>query len=161
MKSHFSIKYTVKVVSISNLGQKVHFTIRHPEDAEMITGIAVTATKLRPSGRAVFQSDTTGHLSLASPDKGDVFYTESIKAEQFDFRDLTEKRIGLAYVPKQFGFSGKRLEYFNTAIDTSQALLEGYYEDGSSSGLVIIGGDAHRELYRVTLYLRYKMKSPK
>lgn len=160
MKQHFSIQHEVKVLPIYELGQKIHFTVRHPENAECLTGLAVTCTRMRQQGfEGSLQPDYAGTLALAIPEKGDVFYTETVKAEKPDFRDFAEKKINLPFTTYPFGFSGKRIEYFDTVIPATHALLEGYYEDSAvEGGLIIIGGDASLALYKLTLYLRYKMK---
>lgn len=161
MKRHFSIRYVVKALPIYEWGKKIHFTLRHPENAECITGIAVTCTRMRPQGlEGSLLADVAGTLALAIPAKGDVFYTESVKAEKADFREFAEKRTGLGFYSYLYGFSGKGIGYFDVSVPITQPILEGYYEDSAiEDGIIIIGGDPPPWIYKVHLYLRYKMKS--
>jgi hypothetical protein len=162
MSRPLSIGYAVKVIKITALGDKIRFNLRHPENAECLTGIAVTCTRSRPQGlEGALLSDVAGTLALAIPEKGDVFFAESVKAEQGDFRDLTERRINLGLFNYPFGFSVKRIEYYDVSVPATNTLMEGYYEDSATEAglIIIIGDDAPPELYKVTLYLRYQMKS--
>lgn len=160
MKTETGIKELVKALPITRPGQKIHFTVRHPENALFLTGIAVTGTKiLNPDDTRA--GDNTGVLSLAIAEEGDVFYTEEIKSE----RGRAEGRIQGSF-KKRFGFSGKRFEYFDTCKKITDASLEGFYEDAGSgptgpphdSDVIVI---PLRPLYKITLYLRYQMKEEK
>jgi len=180
MEQTLHIKYVVKVISITKPLQKTHFTIRHPENASCLSGIAVTNTcfsvVIAPEGRPRISLDNAGFLSLATPNKGDVFYTEDLKIDKGDYRDKTEQLINPSFLLGDTEFSGKRLDYFDTAMPIQDALMEGYYEDifiqtavvaPPSPGLpkteVVVKGTAAasrapvgRSLtYKVTLYLRY------
>lgn len=160
MKQHFKIAYKLKAILIYGLGEKKHFTVRHPENAECLTGIAITCTRMRqrPFWEGLLP-DIAGTLALAIPDKGDVFFSESVKAEKEDFRDLTEIRLRLALRATRFGMSGTRMEYANLSIPVTQAVMEGYYEDSAvEGGPTVILDSAPPHLYQVSLYLRYKMK---
>lgn len=161
MNQHNSIAYAVKVIKIMELGEKTRFQVRHPENSACLTGIAVSCTRMRPQGfEGALLPDVVGTLALAIPEKGDVFFTQSVKAEQGDFRDFAERKISLDYQSYLFGFSAKGIGYCDVAIPTAKALLEGYYEDHAvEDGIIIIGGDPPPERYKLTLYLRYQMKS--
>lgn len=155
MKTQTGIKELVKALPITRPGQKIHFTVRHPENALFLTGIAVTGTKiLNPDDPRA--GDNTGVLSLAIADEGDVFYTEEIKSERG-----TAGRIQGSF-KKTFGFSAKRFEYFDTCKRITDASLEGFYEDTSGlvrespSEVIPLG-----PLYKIILYLRYQMQEEK
>jgi len=161
-----SIRYVVKILYITKGLQKIHFTLKHPENAIYLTGIAVSGTYGRAYGvigreERIF-TDTTGTLSLAIPEKGDVFYTESLKIETGDFSEFVEETIAPNFFNPRFGFSAKRYEYFTTAVPITGNLMEGYYEDfvvpPRGGGFILIdGGDRSVSYYKVTLYLRYQM----
>lgn len=168
MKKETGIKYVVKVLSITKRGQKIHFTVKHPENALWLNGIAVTTSNIRPRNfDGPFPLDITGALSLAIPDKGDVFYTEEIKLETNVFKDFVEQRIRQEMAGKEFSQSGTRREYFTTWIPVSEALMEGFFAESAIAarparpaipiGEIPIESPAE-EFYRVTLYLRYVMK---
>src|SRR6185312_6710456 len=121
MEQELHIKYVVKVISITKSLQKMHFVLRHPENATCLSGIAVTTTcfsdnLLGPEGRPRNKSDNAGFLSLATPNKGDVFYSEDLKVEQGEFRDTTELLINPPFPSGEFEFYGKRYEYLDTAM---------------------------------------------
>jgi len=173
MKKETGIKYVVRVIYITKPLQKIHFTARHPEEALYLTGIAVTGTNFsRRGGDAIIFTDTTGIMSLAIPEKGDVFYTQEIKAETGNFSEYAEQRLRQSFINKSFSFSGKRSDYFNTCLPISDASIEGYYEDVSSARLAFLSlirpepigiplPRPDRKFYKVTLYLRYQMKEGK
>ena len=175
------IKYVVKVISITKAAQKIHFTVRHPENATCLSGIAITGTCYlrRLINRDMITktvNDITGFLSLAIPNKGDVFYSDHIKIETDNFLDKKEQLIGSAFLAKKFEFAGKRAEYFDTDIPITDALMEGYYEDVSAANNTTIVFNSTPRLdinpvlatfqqvhnnpeanYKVRLYLRYVM----
>lgn len=174
MKKETGIKYLVKVLFITKPAQKIHFTVRHPENALFLTGIAVTGTNVLKRGvEGIKLPDITGVLSLAIPEQGDVFYTQEVKSESGIFLDVVERRIQASFLRKDFGRSGKRYDYFDTCVRITDAAIEGYYEDAANSRGIIIGPKLiepigiipvpapSRILYRITLYLRYQLKEEK
>lgn len=56
MSSRYSIKNTVKIVSINKPNQKIRFQIRHPENVYAIIGIAVTCSLTSIRTRSVLNS---------------------------------------------------------------------------------------------------------
>jgi len=162
MKKETGIKYVVKVLRITKRGEKIHFTLKHPENALWLNGIALTTSDIRRRGvEGSLTSDTTGTLSLAIPDKGDVFYSEEVKSETGNFKDFIEQRLRQEFSGKEFSLSGTRREYFTTWIPVTEALLEGFYAENPSAGRPArLAGDLLSlvEFYKVTLYLRYVMK---
>src|ERR1700757_3786122 len=172
MEQVLHIKYVVKVITITKPLQKTHFTIRHPENASCLSGIAVTtnayAAPLMIRDGAKAPTDNAGFLSLAVPNKGDVFYTEDVKVERDEYRDKIEQLIKPTFITPDFEFSGKKFGYMDTAMPVNDAFMEGYYEDlffqtgfigggiGGPKGEG--GGDFIPRIltgYKVTLYLRY------
>ena len=170
----------VKVISITKAAQKIHFTVRHPENATCLSGIAITATCYvrRLINRDMVTrtvNDMTGFLSLAIPNKGDVFYSDHIKIETDNFLDKTEQLTRSILLGQKFEFAGKRAEYFDTEMPITDALMEGYYEDVSSGNNTSIVFNSTPRLdinlqlptlqqvrnpvanYKVRLYLRYVM----
>jgi len=154
MEIHQPIKYLVKVIPVVRPGQKTLFRIRHPENALFLSGIAVTGTFQGVFGDAGGRTDTTGSLSLAIPEQGDVFYTEDIKWDNYKGKDIAERNINQVFIPDVFAYGGGRYEYFETCIPVTEAILEGYYEDNSTPryGRIGIGfGGLERE--QEVLYL--------
>lgn len=131
MEVHQPLKYLVKIIPVVRPGQKTLFRIRHPENALYLSGIAVTGTFQGIFGDGGGRTDTTGSLSLAIPEEGDVFYTEDIKWDNYKGKDITERNINQAFVPDVFAYGGGRYEYFETHIPITDAIMEGYYEDNS------------------------------
>lgn len=163
MEKEHKIKHVVKVLSITKQFQKIHFTLRHPENALYLSGIAVTGTKVYEAGlEGITRPDSAGFLSLAIPEKGDVFYTEQVKSEKSKFLDFAEQRLALGFLKNAFGFSGKRKTYFDTCVPITEALMEGYYEDTSFVPVIIFLAFSPPPPpsitpYTITLYLRYVM----
>jgi len=155
-----SIKYVVKVFYITKGLQKILFRIKHPENARYLTGIAISGTYGRPFGLIIrderVNTDTTGVLSLAIPESGDVFYTDHLKIETGDFSEFVEETIAPGFLNPRFGFCAKRYEYFPTQVPITGNLMEGFYEDvviPPGGGTILLSG----YYYKVTLYLRYQM----
>ena len=64
MSSRYSIKNTVKIVSINKPNQKIRFQIRHPENVYAIIGIAVTCSLTSKRNRSVFNSIEANPIQL-------------------------------------------------------------------------------------------------
>ena len=65
MSSRYSIKNTVKIVSINKPNQKIRFQIRHPENVYAIIGIAVTCSLTSKRTRSVVNSIETNPIQLS------------------------------------------------------------------------------------------------
>jgi hypothetical protein len=167
MKKYLDIKYVVKVLQITRGGQKIHFTIRHPENARCLTGVAMTTSNASLRHIDASPKPTVcGTLALAIADKGDVFYTDGLRIDVNDVRDYVEGiQSGYAFSKGDHGRAGTRMGYFETCIPICSALMEGYYEDTNTRGgggggkrLASLGGGFETGGYTVTLYLRYQLK---
>ena len=176
MKKETGIKYVVKLIYITKPLQKIHFTIRHPENALHITGIAVTGTNNVIRDERLRERNLkkiTGAISLAIPEEGDVFYTEEVRTETIDFREFLENKIDWGIANVLYAYAAKPYDYFDTCIPVKEALLEGYYEDtatvraeqvselprfGVTPSAAIPIPRPQEKLYKITLYLRYQMK---
>lgn len=147
MSKPLNLKYTVTVLPVNRIKEKIRFQIRHPENVSCITGIAVT-TSLKP-----WKGDV-GLLTLSIPGKGDVFFSQEVKEVETNYNELIQPGI-FNPTPKIYS-GGKRLHtYFDTNVPVTESLLEGFYESfvplagGMTAGKPI-------EVYRVTIYLRYE-----
>lgn len=158
MSLPFSIKETVKVLNVTKPLQKINFQIRHPENVIALIGIAVTSNlvplPLRPGD--VDKGNTAGNLSLAISQKGDVAFGEDVKIDNNDYADLPEKMVyGWA---ASIESAKKRQFYFETFYKVDKALLEGFYEDIYSPPFQTDDkGIPYPKLYKVSIYLRYKV----
>jgi len=167
MEKNRNIKYVVKVIYITKPLQKIHFTVRHPENACYLSGIKVNTNnilaKIVRDGQ--IQNDVTGFLSLAIPQEGDVFYTEEVFSEIPDYAALVLNELNA--IESGGKNPRKKNDYFNTCVQITEAMMEGYYED-AAFGMVLSpvkpkGGFDIRKInfYKITLYLRYQLKEEK
>lgn len=161
MHRDYSIKETVKVLTVTKQKQKIRFQIRHPENAESIIGIAVTSNLIddNPGFGQIgeVKSNTAGHLALSIPQKGDIVFGDDVKVDNNTYSDLTEE---LVYNLKlDISQAGKRDYYFHTLYKIDKAVLEGYYEDLYSPELNNADGIPKPYLYKIRIYIRYQMKS--
>jgi len=162
MKKVYPIKETVKVITVTKPYQKINFQIRHPENMEAIIGIAVTSDKMPdappPASTGAPLGSMVGQLSLSIPQKGDIVFGDDVMIDNNDYSDLTEKTVfGLIYDISQ---SKKKGLYFETLYPVDKAMLEGYYEDVYAPSLFNSHGDFLPYLYKIRIYIRYKVKQP-
>lgn len=103
-------------------------------------------------------SDVAGHLTLAIAEKGDVVYTEDVRADNNDYSELLEKNLILSFVPKEQYLSGKGKFYFETFFLITDAILEGYYEDLFFTAPLLKEESMYKDtnLYQVKVYIRYQ-----
>lgn len=126
-----------------------------------------------------------GLLNLAIAEKGDVAYTEDVKADTNNYLDFTEGQTFTMTIAKGISSEGRRLTYFETEYKITDAIMEGYYEDTflSAYGYVMdvqaalavafpvrgnvvilpsteISPIKEDQLYKVTVYIRYSTIKP-
>lgn len=160
MHSEYTIKETIKVLTVVRQKQKIRFQIRHPENAESIIGIAVTSNLIPdPPVFGDISPDkgiTAGHIALSIPQKGDVVFGDDVRADNNDYSDLLEKMVyGLTLDISQ---AKKRDYYFYTLYKIDKAVLEGFYEDIYSPEYNNTEGVPKSYLYKIRIYIRYQMK---
>jgi len=167
MEKNRNIKYVVKVIYITKPLQKIHFTVRHPENACYLSGIKVSTNNILGEILKVgqIQNDVTGFLSLAIPQEGDVFYTEEVFSEIPDYAAIVLKELSAMELGGKT--PRKKNDYFNTCVQINEAIMEGYYEDTAFS-MVLSPVKPKGEFdirkinpYKITLYLRYQLKEEK
>lgn len=163
MVAERNIKYVVKVLLITRAAQKIHFTVRHPENALFLTGIFVSSSNITRDtfGEAGTPNDVAGTLSLAIPQKGDVFYNEAVFSEPNHYNDDVLLSISSDSLSNMASGIRAKNDYLSTCVPICEAMMEGYYEDlfhlrpsppPKIKAPVRFGG------YKITLYLRYEMK---
>ena len=170
MEKQHNIKYVVKVISVTKGSQKIHFSVRHPENAFFLSGLAVTTNVISMEGlkagsfpfnqlltvaaNSVFNYNAAGKLALAIPNKGDVFYSADIRLGIDNSIEVIDQLTNAVYLSKMFAVSGKRQSYFETHLRIEDTILEGFYEDQS-----VAMKAKFLSPYKVTLYLRYQLKT--
>ncbi len=144
-------KYKVVVIPVYKQKEKIRFQVKHPEDVDCITGIAIT-------NNATISKGDLAALTLSIPAKGDVFFIDAFPLETAKHNEL----MGLDGIFKSVSnvfLAGKRREYFETNIAITGKIMEGYLESNSDLGGAAAGDLP--EAYRVVLYLRYERKNLK
>jgi hypothetical protein len=158
MSSRYSIKNTVKILSITKPNQKIRFQIRHPENVYAVTGISVTCSLAIDTDPKNAISDLAGHLVLAILNKGDVVYVEDVRVDNNNYSEHLEKNLIPSFAPQEQYLSGKGKFYFETFFKIKEGVLEGYYEDLFLKPPVliipIIGNTPIT--YQVKIYIRYQ-----
>lgn len=105
MSSRYSIKNTVKIISITKPNQKIRFQIRHPENVFAIIGIAVTCSLTTKRTRSLVGTIATNPIQLS----------EAIVAVATP-KDIT---IGSEVIPKEVGL-------INVAINNNLSDVAGH-----------------------------------
>lgn len=166
-----NIKYVVKVLFITRPLHKLHFTVRHPESALFLTGIFATTSKVSKGafGDGGTPNDAVGALSLAIPQKGDVFYNEAIFCEPADYNGDILRAISSDSISNMSNGIKTKKDYFRTSVPICEAMMEGFYEDAYYTkplfppklaepiGIIPLATPL-KILYKISLYLRYEMK---
>ncbi|MGZ3931678.1 MAG: hypothetical protein ACXVNO_01440 [Bacteroidia bacterium] len=153
MKPAYPIRDTVMIITVTKPLQKLRFQIRHPENVSEIIGIAVTSTLDKEDST---KGNTCGYLTLSLPQKGDVAYSEDVRLDNEDFSDLAE--INVWGLVSDIMYSKKNQMYFETSYPVDKAILEGFYEDTYSPIAFNPIGEPKPVLYKIRVYLRYKVK---
>jgi hypothetical protein len=157
MSSRYSIKNTVKILTINKPNQKIRFQIRHPENVYAIIGIAVTCSL--PTTKVIFGlGDVAGVLTLAIAEKGDVVFADDVKIDNNNYSDLLEQQLFTPFFLAEQYQSGKGKHYFETNYLVTDAMLEGYYEDVIFPKALLSAISAYKtaDLYNVKIYIRYQ-----
>ena len=166
MDKELNIKYVIHEIVITKPMEKIRFQMRHPENVDCITGIAVTCTCSGVGKKEkVNRGNNAGYLSLAIPDKGDVMYSENVQADKNIFFEFAKQSIFSTIQRNGFQYTSKQRTYFDTHIPVTRAFMEGFYEDALFETLrlskptfpiiyAIIEGK--QALYKVKVYLRYE-----
>lgn len=153
-----TIKETVRTIVITKQKQKINFQIRHPENVSEVIGIAITCDKISDPVDPVLghKGNMAGHVSLSIPQKGDVVYSDDVKIDDNDYADIVEKTVwGLQL---NISSAKPRDYFFKTSYVIDKAVLEGFYEDFYSPNLTTDTGEVLPFLYKIRIYLRYKVK---
>lgn len=151
-------KYLVVPIAVTKALQKIHLQVRHPENAEAITGIAVNMNFHICSCTSATTS--IAHISLAIPQQGDVVYNDLLKVIQNDYREQEEKIINSNLPSATFPFSGKKLSYFETYYPIEQAIAEVFFESYYNPPPPTDPESPNPAAFEVKLYIRYKLKTP-
>lgn len=159
MHKEYSIKETVKIITVTKQKQKINFQIRHPENVHAVIGIAVTSNLISESAGGgldfVDKGNTAGYLALCIPQKGDVVFGDDVKVDNNDYADIPEKAVyGLQL---NIASAKERDYYFKTYYKIDKAVLEGFYEDTYSPELTGEHGEPKPYLYKIRIYLRYQV----
>lgn len=145
-------KVIIHTVDVTAGKQKILFQILLPEDAEAITGIAVTCDRyeIYAGGSPKKENRVAGILHLFMSDTGDKLFSQTLHGVALPpyWQTIGDKNLvlGLWDWKKQF-------EMLDTYQPTENLLIDGFYEDGV--GTIVLDGVE----YKVRIYLRLKMKS--
>lgn len=155
--------YSIIRLSVKKAFQKIHFQIKHPQDAKFLTGIHQTAFygTAKRLGRI---GTELGIIKLAIAESGDVAYTDVVKRDTPIYQDLGDRFLR-PYTSSQnlnsnFSVYGKRQTFYETYLNITEAIAEGYYEDTynpSPNPFIQEINTAFFVPYEVLIYLRYEL----
>lgn len=147
MNQQANIRQVVKTLVIRKSSELTRFQIRHPENACALTGISVSTSQSNPNDNSV-----CGELELFIADRGDLAFTEELRFDTNNYRDILESTIGQPIAPRTFGWSGTLFSFFKTHYRITQAVMEGLYLDLSKNQ-----SDGRFNSYTIHLYLEYEL----
>lgn len=145
-------KFIVHTLSIKERFQKKLFQILLPENAESITGIAVTCDKhfINVGGQPKIQREA-GYLRLFVSDAGERFFAHTLYAS---FKVEKWEKVGENHIDTQQWWWRTNYEMLDTFQPVDSTLIDGYYEDRVG---VLLTDNID---YTVRIYLRLKMQQP-
>lgn len=121
-------KIIIKTLLISKPNQKLRFQIRHPENAERIIGLATSCSHFAQSVFDLAKGSTVGYLTLSIAEKGDLAFGQDVKWDKNEYQDITEKNCRALH-GNTLSKIGTRQSYFETDLEITKAVMEGFYED--------------------------------
>ncbi len=139
-------RYLIHIENIVKQNQKVVFQIKLPSTITQVVGIMITANpnlvrtipndgEDNPNPGAAIEGQS-GFLQLRIPEKRDAFYAEYVNGSAAE-KDLNNniKKQGLGEQNKWW-FDGRKRDFFKIGVPIEDTIIDGFYEDLSSSNQV-------------------------
>lgn len=121
-------RVTIKKLLITKPNQKIRFQIRHPENAAHIIGLTATCSQYPQSTFTLTRGSTVGYLTLSIAEKGDLAFGQDVKWDKNTLQDITEKKCQ-AFQATPIAKIATQQSYFETDLEITKAVMEGFYED--------------------------------